>query len=275
MKLFRIARTVIRAAHFILHLASGVILASTLRVYKGRQWYLLASGQTLIRWWMLRASRLIGLHINQYGRPVLKNALLVCNHVSFLDILAISSALPVRFLAKQTIRSWPVIGYLAALSGSLFIERGQRHRLQHSLDALRWALAEPVPVLIFPEGTTSLGNAVLPFHTGLFQAALDKQVAVQALTLHYRHHDQSDRLAAYIEDDNFLLNLLRLMGRDKTEVHLSFTPAIDTQGHNRRRLAAFCHARISQNLAYQLHYQARDTGLGAVAQFGILDECQS
>ncbi|MEJ2361916.1 MAG: lysophospholipid acyltransferase family protein [Gammaproteobacteria bacterium] len=275
MILIRTARTALRSTRLVIHLLIGVILASVLRLTRGQAWYLQTSGQALVRWWMQRASKIIGLHIDQYGTPVKHNVLLVCNHISFLDILAISSAMPVRFLAKHDIRSWPVIGYLSALSGSLFIERGKHHRLRQSLITLRHALTQPVPVLIFPEGTTSDGRQVLQFHTGLFQAALDKQVAVQALTLHYRHHDQSDRLAAYIEDDNFLLNLLRLMGRDKTEVHLSFTPAIDTQGHNRRRLAAFCHARISQNLAYQLHYQARDTGLGAVAQFGILDECQS
>lgn len=274
MILIRIARATFRGTRFVLHLFVGITLASALRLSRGRHWYLQTNGQTVIRWWMYCASRIIGLHINRYGKPVKHNVLLVCNHISFLDILAISSAVPVRFLAKHNIRSWPIIGYLTALSGSLFIERGKHHRLRQSLKTLRQALGQPVPVLIFPEGTTSDGKQVLPFHTGLLQAALDTQVPVQALTLHYRHQDRPDRLAAYIDDDNLLMNLLRLMSRKKTEVHLSFTPPVDTHEHDRRSLAAFCHARISQNLAYQLQHHDRHVGLDATGQFVILDECQ-
>lgn len=268
------ARAALRSARFVLHLLVGVILASIFRLTRGPQWYLRMNGQSFIRWWMRHASHIIGLHINHYGQPIRQHVLLVCNHISFLDILAISSAVPVRFLAKHDIRNWPVIGYLAALSGSLFIERGKHHRLRQSIHTLRQALAQPVPVLIFPEGTTSSGNQVLPFHTGLFQAALDAKVPVQTLTLHYRHRDQADRLAAYIDNDNLLVNLLRLMGRKKTEVHLSFTPPVDTHAHHRRSLADFCQLRISQNLSYQLQHHAHHTEVDSNRQFVILDECQ-
>lgn len=275
MLLIQIARAATRSTCLVLHLLAGIALTSSFRLTHGQYWYLQTGGQTIIRWWMRYACRLVGLHINQYGTPVNHNVLLVSNHISFLDILAISSVIPVRFLAKHDIRGWPAIGYLAALSGSLFIERGRRHQLRQSLKTLRRCLDQPVPVLIFPEGTTSDGEQVLSFHSGLFQAAIDRQVPVQALTLHYRHRDRSDRLAAYIDNDNFLMNLLRLMGRATTEVHLSFAPPVDPREHNRRSLATFCQARISQNLAYQLQYHEKQVLMEAGAEFDIMDKCQS
>lgn len=272
MKLIQLVRAALRGTRFVFHLGLGVLLCSAYRLYGGVDWYLSPTGQTIIRWWMQYAGRIVGIRINTYGTPLQTNSLLVCNHISFLDILAISSVLPVRFLAKHHVRYWPVIGYLTTLSGTLYIKRGKRRPLQRCLEALRHALTNTRPVLIFPEGTTSPGTEVLPFHSGLFQAAIDRRVPVQALTLHYRRNEQADRLAAYIDNDNFLLSLLRLMARDKTEVHLSFTPPIDSQGHTRRSLAAFCHARISQNLAYQLHDRYKP--LDAAMQFAILGECE-
>jgi len=269
-------RAALRCARFVLHLGLGLVLASAYRLFRGPQWHLSQAGQTMIHWWMRRGTRIIGMRIIQYGQPLQTHALLVCNHISFLDIVTISSVLPARFLSKHSVRYWPFIGYLSAISGSLFIERGKRRQLQRSLEALRQALSLARPVLVFPEGTTSVGKEVLPFHSGLFQAAIDSQVPVQALTLHYRHNERVDRLAAYIENDNFLLNLLRLMARAKTEVHLSFTPPIDSHGHTRRSLAAYCHARISQNLAYQLHHDSDPSEPNAATPFDILGvgECE-
>lgn len=276
MRLLQLARAGVRCTRFVLHLGLGLVLASTYRLFRGADWYLSQGGQAIIHWWMRRGTRIVGIRITQYGQPLQSHALLVCNHISFLDIVTISSVLPVRFLSKHSVRYWPLIGYLSAVSGSLFIERGKRRQLQRSLEALRQALGFARPVLVFPEGTTSIGNEVLPFHSGLFQAAIDNQVPVQALTLHYRHNEQADRLAAYIDNDNFLLNLLRLMARAKTEVHLSFTPPIDSHGHTRRSLAAYCHARISQNLAYQLHHDSDPSEADTATPFAILGvgECE-
>jgi 1-acyl-sn-glycerol-3-phosphate acyltransferase len=245
-------RAVVRGTQFICYLLLGVFLASAYRLRFGGQWHMTRQGLALIRWWMQRITRIIGIHITHYGRPVTTQVIFVSNHISFLDIIVISSIVPVRFLAKHTVRYWPVIGYLTALSGSLFINRDRPSQLSRAITAIKQALANPRPVLIFPEGTTSVGSRVLKFHSGLFQAAIDHAVPVQALTLHYRCQHGPDRIAAYIDRDNFLISLLRLLAREQTEVHLSFTPAVDSDGHTRQSLAAFCHARISQNLQFQL-----------------------
>lgn len=247
-----IGRAAVRGTQLVFHLALGVLLACAYRLYHGRLWHEMQPGRTLLHRWTHELMRIIGVRVSCYGKPLTANVLFVSNHISFLDIIVISAFVPVRFLAKHSVRYWPVIGYLAAISGSLFIERGKRSQLGRTLVAMKLALAGTRPVLIFPEGTTSLGTQVLSFHSGLFQAAVDHKIPVQTLTLHYRRDHRPDRLAAYIDQDNFLISLLRLLAQPQTEAHLSFTPAVDTGDLNRQQLAAFCHARISQNLQFQL-----------------------
>jgi len=274
MNLRALVRTALRGTQFFLHLLLGVILGSTYRLRFGRNWHQTQAGQTIIHWWMRHITRIVGVRISQYGTPLTTKALFVSNHISFLDIIVISSVIPVRFLSKHSVRYWPIIGYLTSLSGSLFINRGKHRQLSRTLTSMQQALGNTRPVLIFPEGTTSLGTQVLKFHSGLFQAAIETQVPVQALTLHYRRDQQPDRLAAYIDQDNFLFSLLRLLGQPQTEVHLSFTPPIDTHGYNRQALAAFCHARISQNLQYQLQTPNNISSINAPMEFTILGECE-
>jgi len=256
MNLSGLMRVAIRGTHFIFHLAKGVTLASACRLRHGQQWHQTKHGQELLITWMQDLSRLLGLHVTLYGRPHEGRVMFVSNHISFLDIVVIASHVPARFLAKHSVRYWPVIGYLTAMTGSLFIRRGKHRQLGLTLTTLVNALSENRPVLVFPEGTTTLGKRVLPFHSGLFQAAIDTGVPLQPVTLHYRYAQQPDRLAAYIDQDNFLVSLLRLMARPTTEVHISFTTPVESSGHTRRSLAAFCQARISQNLAYQLQYNS-------------------
>ncbi len=274
MNVRAIVRTALRGTQFFLHLLLGVILISIYRSCFGRNWHQTQGGQTLINWWMRHIMRIVGIRINQYGTPLTTNVLFVSNHISFLDIIVISSVIPVRFLSKHSVRYWPVIGYLTTLSGSLFIKRGNHVELSRTLSSIKQALSNTRPVLIFPEGTTSIGTQVLKFRSGLFQAALDSHVPVQALTLHYRRNQHPDRLAAYIDQDNFLISLLRVLAQPQTEVHLSFTPPIDTHGFNRQALAAYCHARISQNLQYQLQTPDNANAFDPVTEFAILGECE-
>lgn len=275
MRIRTVVRATLRGTQFILHLALGSLLIGIYRLGFGKNWHLTEHGQNMIRWWMQMATHLIGIRIFQYGRPLTGNALYISNHISFLDIAVISSVVPVRFLAKHSVRYWPIIGYLTALSGSLFIKRHRRNQLVSTLASITSALTTPRPVLIFPEGTTSLGANVLKFHSGLFQAAIDTKLPIQPLVLHYRRDHVPDRLAAYIDKDNFLLSLLRLMRTPHTEVHLSFTPPVDSDGHTRRSLAAFCHARINQNLQYQLQSADTASPFDDAVEFAILGECKS
>ena len=274
MKLSALVRAASRATQFILALALGVMLGCAYRLRYGPQWHLGIAGQTIIRWWMQHITRIVGIRITQYGRPLNANVMYVANHISFLDIPVISSVVPVRFLSKHTVRYWPIIGFLTSLTGSLYIDRAKRSQLSPTLAAAEQALGQGRPLLIFPEGTTSLGTQVLKFHSGLFQAAINSKQPVQALTLHYRRDERVDRIAAYIDKDNFLISLLRLMAQAKTEVHLTFSPPIDSTGQTRQQLATCSHAIISRNLQSHLPRHGTQQVFDDSMELAILGECE-
>lgn len=273
MKLLALLRATWRGTQFLLHLVLGSMLGGGYRLRYGAQWHTTAAGMSIIRWWMQRLTRLIGIQITQYGLPASGRMLYVANHISFLDICVLSSIIPVRFLAKASVRHWPVIGHLTALSGNLFIQRGKRQQLAPMLASVTQALHVARPLVLFPEGTTSAGTQVLKFHTGLFQAAIDSQTRVQPVTLHYRRNKQVDRLAAYIDHDNFLLTLLRLFAQSATEVHLCFSHPIPTATTTRQQLAQLCHSEISQVLHGLLHKPVTTDIIDATPEFAILGEC--
>lgn len=274
MKLIAVLRAAFRGTQFVLHLSLGVILGSGYRLRYGAQWHLTPAGQSIIHWWMQHVTRIVDIHITQYGTPLKSNVMLVSNHISFLDIVVISAIVPVRFLAKDSVRYWPIIGYLTSLSGSLFIQRGKRQQITSTIEDIGSALQNGRPLVIFPEGTTSIGMQVLKFHTGLFQAAVDHAIPVQPITLHYRRHNTADRIAAYIDQDNFLLTLLRLMAQDNTEVHVIFSAPLLAGEQSRQILAAQCHARISQALQSHLPSPLTEQQIDERREFAILGECE-
>lgn len=132
-----------------------------------------------------------GIRVHVEGTPDLSAALVVANHVSWLDILVISSLRPLIFVAKKDVRSWPVIGYLAHLQGCLFVDRERRTHSAHTRSNMQEALQDQRTVVLFAEGTTSDGWRVYPFKTALIGALENTrhQHTLQPLALRYTHKD--------------------------------------------------------------------------------------
>lgn len=166
-------------------------------------------------------------------------ALVVSNHISWLDILALQATVPVVFVAKSEIKSWPVLGWMVSLAGTCFIDRSRRTALRTVHNTLTTHLQTGQSVCIFPEGTTSNGKQVLPFHAGLIQAAIDAGVPVQPVRLQYSHS-----AAAYIDE----LTLLTSLGNILLTPHLSVTvqtlASLDIEGATRQTLGLLAHAAI-------------------------------
>ncbi len=235
-------------AYFIL----GLTQVLYQRVRRGPQWYMQPAGQMAFQQWMQRVAHTLGIRITQYNRPRTASTLFIANHISFLDIVVIASVTPVRFLAKHTVSYWPIIGTLTALSGSVFIRRGNRSFIHRVIKAIDRALLETRPVLIFPEGTTGLGDHLKKFHTGLFQAAIDSQTPLQAIALRYVRNGQADRTAAYIDKDNFVAKLIRIMAQPHTDLEIHFCPAVIPSDHTRQTLAQITRQQIETVLGFPL-----------------------
>jgi 1-acyl-sn-glycerol-3-phosphate acyltransferase len=138
--------------------------------------------------------RLLGIRVRVVGTPVLdRPTLMIGNHTSWADILAIGSAAPVAFVAKKEVRRWPIIGLIAALQRTVFVDRQRRQQTGDAINDMVQRLSENVPVVLFAEGTSNDGNRVLPFRSALVgavrdagaEAHLKQDVVIQPLSICY------------------------------------------------------------------------------------------
>src|SRR6185295_16037591 len=138
-----------------------------------------------VGWWNARLLRLLGIALHSSGTPRQGATLIVANHVSWLDILAINAVHPCRFVSKADVRHWPLIGWLVACGGTLFIERERKRDALRVVHQVADALRQGQTLAVFPEGTTSDGHGLLPFHANLLQAAVATSTPVQPVALRF------------------------------------------------------------------------------------------
>ena len=139
------------------------------------QWPLLTLGLPARRTFPHRyhrfVARLFGIHIRVQGTPPKKATLLLANHSSWLDIVIFSAVAPLCFVAKSEVGNWPFFGTLARLQRTVFVTRARRSETGMARDAIAQRLAQGDVLVLFPEGTSNDGNAVLPFRSALLGAA--------------------------------------------------------------------------------------------------------
>lgn len=165
------------------------------------------------RWTLLAAGVRVRLPENSF----VPTGLILANHVSWLDILVIDSVAPCHFIAKSEIRTWPLVGFLCARAGTIFIERGRRHAVHAVIETAKRQLQAGDRVAVFAEGTTSDGTIVLPFHANLVEAAVRSGCPVQPLALGYLDDSgQRSRAVEFIGATTFPQSLWRVLGEPRT-----------------------------------------------------------
>ena len=199
--------------------------------------------------WLQRHSRR-ALDIFQFtarvSGPVPKNGLLVSNHLSYLDILVISAVTPAVFVSKADVRRWPVFGLLAALGGTVFVNRERRTQVGAVNREIQDALKEGALVVLFPEGTSSNGETVLPFKSSLLQPATASEQPLAAGWLHYAIDDgDAGGEVCYWGDHTFFPHLLNLLGKRTVRATVRFGQ-IRKRSTDRKELARQLHAEILQ-----------------------------
>ena len=180
--------------------------------------------------------------------PHTQGALVVANHVSWLDIFAISALCPSSFIAKQEIKTWPIIGRIVMNAGTVFINRENRKDIDTTNQAIAQALKQGQSVSFFPEARTSLGETVLPFKAALFQAAIDAQMPVQAIALRYYNHHNERTTAPSFAEVNLLVSLWRVVSEPQLHIHLDFAPCILPDQQDRFALKDQAEQFISQKV---------------------------
>ncbi len=177
------------------------------------------------------------------------NVMLVANHVSWLDIYVLNAIRPVRFVSKMEVRSWPLVGWLAKRTGTLFIDRTKRHDTARVNQEVSTVLTNGGCVAIFPEGTTTDGREVRKFHSSLLEPAVQSQSRVWPAAIRYIHEDGSLNTApAYIDDITIGQSLAMILSQKVIHVEVEVLAPIAVLGKTRRDLAREAHLAIAMAL---------------------------
>lgn len=207
----------------------------------------------VVNGWSRGLMALCGVRVRVLGAPVLSGPVLwVANHVSWVDIFVINQVRTTSFVAKSDIRRWPVIGLLVAWAGTLFIDRGQRQAVREASGQMQDCFAHGDAVGLFPEGTTTDGLDVLPFHSGLFDAAVQSQAPVQPVALRFLRRGRRAPELAFVGEQTLVANLWFLLGAWGVCVECEFLPILPVAAQpNRSELAHRARAVIRHALIAQ------------------------
>jgi 1-acyl-sn-glycerol-3-phosphate acyltransferase len=206
--------------------------------------------RALNRAWSLKLLRLVGMRlvVHHDERRIDRGALVVGNHVSWLDIYVINAWRPTPFVSKAEVRQWPVVGWLAHRLDTIFIHREKRRDAQRAMHEMAARLEAGGLVCVFPEGTTSNGLALLPFHANLFQAAVSAQRPVQPICLLYEdRHGRQTTTPAYIDDVSLGQSLDAVLRGGPLTAHLYVGDAIAAMD-DRRALSAKAREAVASGL---------------------------
>ena len=189
--------------------------------------------------WLQSASRIVlaslGIHYRVTGKPP-QHGLVASNHLSYLDIAIYSAVMPCAFISKIEIGKWPYFGFAARAGGTIFIDRSSRASAAVVVQEMATRLQEPVPILFFPEGTSTDGSRVLRFHSSLFESAAVHRFPVTAAAVRYIIQDGTpERELCWFGDTGFLPHMWKALGTSGFRAEVTFsTPHI----YEHRRSAA-------------------------------------
>lgn len=202
--------------------------------------------------------RVFGLKVVETGEPIHQGpTLFVANHISYLDIFVLGGKLPGYFIAKSEVAGWPILGFLARFQNTLFFKRDPRHAMSQ-IDVMRQHLHNGQSLILFPEGTSTLGTDVLPFKSSLFNAADDPEakVAIQPVTISYSRCRQQPMTAetrerfAWIIPMPFFSHFIAALGMGRCEVNVHYhAPVKLTDFESRKECAQHCGTQVRQQLS--------------------------
>lgn len=187
--------------------------------------------------------RRLGISVVQKGRFP-KSGVIIANHQGYLDIVAFAALQRCVFVSKSEIASWPVMGWITTMSGTIYVKRGHGGSAQKAKSEMR--LVSGVPIVFFPEGTSSNGETVLKFHSGLLANAIEDQQPVTAAYIRYHLTEQNGHgisaanTLAYWDDTPLFVHIFRVLGLHgiRIEVRFAGAPIPFTVGAEQRKLAA-------------------------------------
>jgi 1-acyl-sn-glycerol-3-phosphate acyltransferase len=196
--------------------------------------------------WAIALLDSLGVEVDADLTHIVPGALLVANHISWIDIYVINSVMPSAFVSKEEVRHWPLIGWLAARNETVFLRRGSRGHARIINQEIADILNKGKYVAVFPEGTTTDGTHLLHFHAALLQPALAAGRPVLPVGISYWERDGQRSLAPRYDGDISMGQCARaILGRKRLIARIVTTPPLGLNGEDRRQVAAQAREAIS------------------------------
>ena len=236
----RLLRRLYRLIRLLPHIALGLWRAATILPHDRpprslREW-------DTVRRWIYRALDIVGVDVRVHGQLPDGPALVVANHISWLDLGALIPVVDAGFIAKSELARWPVLGFLIARGGTVFIDRrGNDSAARITREMIR-RLEQGDRVAVFPEGMTNRGP-MRRFHPRLFEAARATGVPIQPVALHY-----DNDVAPFVDHIGFVPHLWRVLGERRITVDVWLLPPIHTGDRDRRSIARSAEEAVREQL---------------------------
>jgi 1-acyl-sn-glycerol-3-phosphate acyltransferase len=227
-----------RFARLIFHLLYALIF---LAFYPNDEAKISKAQWRRIKTWNQQFLNICGVKLNVIGTVESQASLVISNHISWIDIAAISSIVNTGFVAKAEIAKWPVIGWLAKKTACLFIQRGHRGSTEKINIDISSHINSGVSILVFPEGTTTDGTSTKRFHSRLFSVAAHAKAPVLLLALRYPNSDH----AAYIGDHQFFEHFKTVLKQPQTFVEITVIGTINKELDS-KAYAKYCETQIRE-----------------------------
>ncbi len=248
-----ILRKLVRLLRVILHVFWGVVQAL---YYLDRNKYPGVKDKPIIQRWYQQFLKLMNIHVRVHGELAEDNHLMVANHISWKDIVLLSSLYPTTFVAKSEISRWPVVGWMSVRTGTLFIKRGSISDVRRLNKQIAEILRAGERVTVFPEGGTGEGEEIAHFYPGMFQAVVDIEeqinIGVQPVVIIYKVDGRLSADIPYTGDTNMLKNLWAILGFKQITADVYFTPVIQATSCSRKELAQKTYQQMQKVLETHL-----------------------
>ncbi len=207
----------------------------------------------LIESWCREVLDVLSIRLNLRGETPLgkvSSVLFVANHVSWMDILVMNACRRVRFVAKAEVRQWPLVGWMAVRTGTIFFKRTSPRELARIKKSVANFLRRGDCIALFSEGATTDGTSVRAFHSGLLESALAAEALIWPVGISYRWLDGTlGTDTAVVGSQSLVVSIRNILAQPATLAQVSYTDPIESSAGDRHKLTAWCHQSIEQSLA--------------------------
>ncbi len=225
----------------------GILITASIWSFSKRKTRL-----NLTRWWCRKLLQHLNVRIVTYGDlpdQDLSNSMFLANHISWTDIHALNSIIPLQFIAKSDINNWPIFGYLVRKSGTIFINRNSRKDTSRIVETTTNHLLAGGNVGFFPEGTTTDGRFIGHFKSSIVQAAINANAHIHPVAIRYPLPNGGvNTKVAYAGETSLGESMMNILKQKSPIIELHYLPLIDSQQANRQTLTQTAFKAISTTL---------------------------